>query len=151
MRPKSTSASSSTVVDSMICPSDASLVRTSTTAPEGTVSTGGIVALQRLCVFSEPRVKSGVGAGSAVSSGMGWTVHEARTRGMTRASAVRCVAASLRLVGRRDGRTGAVSADACDFGVTNIMMTPFSGDEAATYAGSPFSTSAKRSISAVVL
>lgn len=33
-------------VDSVIRPSDASLVSTSTTAPEGTVSTGGIAALQ---------------------------------------------------------------------------------------------------------
>ena len=35
-----------TAVESVIRSSDASLVCTSTTAPEGTVSTGGIAALQ---------------------------------------------------------------------------------------------------------
>ena len=61
------SPSSPAAVDSVIWPSDASLVCTSTTAPEGTVSTGGIAALQRSCVVSVPRVKSGVGMGGSYS------------------------------------------------------------------------------------
>ena len=68
MRSKSTLARSSAVVDSVIWPSDASLVNTSTTAPEGTVSCGGIVELHRLWEFSEPSVYSGAGVSAAVGA-----------------------------------------------------------------------------------
>jgi hypothetical protein len=64
MGSKSTAATSAAVDSGVSCPSVASLVCTSTTDPEGTVSAGAMVALKRLCVFSAERVKSGAGTGA---------------------------------------------------------------------------------------